>query len=104
VQFQNTTAGQQAFVSVGTPDGNSVGAVNQALYGANSQINGLVGSTFGDPNSIQAFTACAKIPSSSTWRSLTALLVAPRTFSAGSLPLLLARCDAVLFARTEPAE
>lgn len=62
VRFQDTASGQRAFVSVGTPDPNTIGAVNQPLVSPNSQIDGLVGSTFGDSNSIQAFTGLRDDP------------------------------------------
>jgi len=63
VRFENTPTGQQAFVSVGTPDPNSVGAVNQLLIGANSNIDGPTGAApFGDPNSIQAFAGLRDDP------------------------------------------
>jgi hypothetical protein len=57
VRFQDKADGsQQAFVSVGTPDSNSVGAVNRPLIGANSNLDGPSGGIFGDANSIQVFT------------------------------------------------
>jgi Domain of unknown function (DUF4331) len=62
VHFENTSSGQQAFVSVGTPDPNAVGAVNQLLVGANSNIDGPTGGTFGDPASIQVFTGLRDDP------------------------------------------
>jgi hypothetical protein len=62
VQFQNTTSGQQATVNVGTPDPNTIGAVNQPLVNPGSSISGPVGQVFGDPNSIQAFTGLRDDP------------------------------------------
>lgn len=62
VRFENTPTGQRAFVSVGTPDPNSVGAVNQPLIGANSNLDGPTGGIFGDPNSIQVFTGLRDDP------------------------------------------
>jgi hypothetical protein len=57
VRFQDKGDGnQQAFVSVGTPDSNSIGNINHPLFGANSNIDGPMGGVFGDPNSIQVFT------------------------------------------------
>ena len=61
-QFQNTATGQQAFVSMDSPNSNNVGAVNQPLINALSQINGPVGGVFGDPASIQAFTGMRDDP------------------------------------------
>ena len=62
VKFENTPTGQQAFVSVGTPDSGSIGAVNQPLVGANVNLSGPVGGTFGDANSIQVFTGLRDDP------------------------------------------
>src|SRR5579863_7084972 len=63
VNFQNTTAGQQAFVRVNSnADPNTVGAVNQPIAFPDSMISGPVGGTFGDPNSIQAFTGLRDDP------------------------------------------
>jgi hypothetical protein len=62
IRFENTSKGQQAFISVGSPDPNSVGAVNQLLVNANSNINGPVGRVFGDSTSIQAFTGLRDDP------------------------------------------
>jgi hypothetical protein len=62
VQFQNTPTGQQAYVKVGTPDPNALGAVNQPLFSANSQVDGPTGGVFGDANSIQVFTGLRDDP------------------------------------------
>ncbi len=62
VQFENTPTGQQAYVSVGTPDPNAVGSVNQILFSPNSKIDGPTGGVFGDSNSIQAFTGLRDDP------------------------------------------
>jgi len=62
VRFENRPNGQQAFVSVDSPDPNAIGAVNQLLVNPNSSINGPVGGNFGDPTSIQAFTGLRDDP------------------------------------------
>jgi hypothetical protein len=62
VRFENTATGQQAFVSIDRPDPNAVGAVNQLLVNANSQVDGPVGGVFGDPNSVQVFTGLRDDP------------------------------------------
>jgi hypothetical protein len=62
ITFQNNGTGQQAFVNVDSPDPNFVGALNQLLVGANSQISGPTGGTFGDPASIQVFTGLRDDP------------------------------------------
>lgn len=62
LRFDNNGTGQIAHVSVGTPDPNTVGAVNQLLIGPNSEIDGPTNGVFGDPNSIQAFTGLRDDP------------------------------------------
>jgi hypothetical protein len=62
VRFDNTPTGQQAHVSVGTPDPNTLGNVNQILFNPNSEIDGPSGGVFGDPNSIQVFTGLRDDP------------------------------------------
>jgi hypothetical protein len=62
ITFQNNGTGQLAFVNVGTPDPNYIGALNQLLVGANSQVNGPTGGIFGDPTSIQVFTGLRDDP------------------------------------------
>jgi Domain of unknown function (DUF4331) len=62
VRFQNTASGQQAFVSIDTPDPNAAGAVNQLLVNANSTVDGPVGGVFGDPSNVQVFTGLRDDP------------------------------------------
>ncbi len=63
VRFADKADGtQQAYVSVGTPDSTNVGNINRLLVGANSNVDGPVGGTFGDPNSIQVFTGLRDDP------------------------------------------
>jgi Domain of unknown function (DUF4331) len=61
-KFENTPSGQQVTVSVGSPDPNTVGAVNQLLIGPNSSLTGPTGGTFGDAASIQVFTGLRDDP------------------------------------------
>ena len=62
VRFQNTATGQQAFVSIDSPDSNTVGAVNQLLVNAKTTVNGAVGGIIGDPIGLQAFTGLRDDP------------------------------------------
>jgi hypothetical protein len=62
VRFANTSTGQHAFVSVDSPDPNTVGAVNQPLVNPGTSVDGDVGGVFGDPDSIQVFTGLRDDP------------------------------------------
>jgi hypothetical protein len=61
-KFTDTDTGQRVNIRIGVPDAGYVGASNQYMENAPSQLSNATGVTFGEDNEVQAFTGLRDDP------------------------------------------